>query len=138
MVSFIQKLDKPTFDKGGFMVASHETEKRYDLPYIEVCNECGKHGRIIIPSQGYVCSTELVTQDNAIQWSTGAVKIGIMDGGELMEVIRQIKLSSLPPENPDIVVKDCNTYHSWSFNDMLSEVKTKIPAHYHDGTDARN
>lgn len=120
------------------MTASHETEKRFDLPYIEVCSECGKHGRIIVPSQEYGCSTELVTQDNAIQWSAGAVEIGIMDGGELMEIIRQIKLSSLPAKNPDIAVKNCNTYCSGYFNDMLVEVRTRTLAHYHDGTDALN
>lgn len=102
---------------------------RIDPPYFKVCEECGKHGRVIIPGSGqsYGYSAEIVTQAEGMEWSQEAVKLETIKKEDFLVLQRQVKLSTLPENNPDSIVETCNTYGNGYFDDLVLEVFEKIP-----------
>ncbi len=106
-----------------------------DPPYFEVCEECDRHGRIVAPGRG--CSTEIVTKTEGIEWSEDAIRYGIINVEDLPALKRQIRVSTLPEDTPDLKVGACNTYGSGYFDDLVMEVFEKIPpakCHYGNAT----
>ncbi len=113
------------------------TEDDLEKPYFDVCKECGKHGHFVVPSHDNCFSDEIATQGDAVEWSKNAVEVGTIDADDLIELIRQVMVSSLPREVPDVAVTRCNSYHKLCFDDMVFEFAEKLPpaSFHHGGSD---
>lgn len=112
---------------------------RIDPPYFEVCEECGKHGRFVVPGPKQNCgySEEIITQAEGMDWSQKAVKLGTISKEDFLILQRQIRLSTLPEGRPDQAARACNVYRSEHFDDLFIDTLEKIPpdkCHYGNTT----